>query len=152
MEFYTMFEEKRPVRLCETTRKFAYESLYEHKYGLDALSHPNVTVDHIDGFAGMSAIDKYDAMIYEIATKAPVRICEGERISGAATLGDSIRHIIPTSFGGNWTFMSVSHLTIDFSKVLTIGINGIEREALQSLEKFDDQREMDSCSNLDPLL
>ena len=148
MEFYTMFEEKRPVRLCETTRKFAYESIYEHKYGLDALSHPNVTVDHIDGFAGMSAIDKYDAMIYEIATKAPVRICEGERISGAATLGDSIRHIIPTSFGGNWTFMSVSHLTIDFSKVLTIGINGIEREALQSLERFDDQRRhrfIESC-------
>ena len=144
-----MFEEKRPIRLCEQTRKYAYESIYEHKYGLDALAHKCVTLDHIDGFAEMSNMDKHDVMIREVCEKAPVRICEGERISGAATLGDAIRHIIPTSFGGNWTFMSVSHLTIDFEKVLSIGINGIEREAKESLLKFCDsprqKRFIESC-------
>ena len=26
MEFYTVYKDPRPVRLCETTRQFAYES------------------------------------------------------------------------------------------------------------------------------
>ena len=148
MEFYTMFEEKRPIRLCEETRRFAYESLYEHKYGLDALKYTYVTLDHIDGFGVLGITDKHDAAIYEIVTKAPVRICEGERISGAATLGGSIWHHIPAKYNGTVLFGSVSHLTIDFSKVLTVGINGIEREARESLEKQVDpykKRFVESC-------
>ena len=27
MEFYTVYKEPRPVRLCEATRQFAYDSL-----------------------------------------------------------------------------------------------------------------------------
>mgnify|MGYP007084611787 CR=1 FL=1 len=34
MEFYTQGGLRRPVRLSEKTRQFAYDSLH-HKYGLD---------------------------------------------------------------------------------------------------------------------
>ena len=37
MEFYTVYKEPRPVRLCEATRQFAYDSLENHAYGLEAM-------------------------------------------------------------------------------------------------------------------
>ena len=93
MEFYTSSSIKRPIRLSEETRKFAYESL-NHKYGLDTRKTPYVTLDHIENFEEMAALEKHDAAIREIVTKAPIRICENERISGAATLGNAITSLI----------------------------------------------------------
>ena len=63
-------------------------------------------------------------------------ICEEERISGAATLGDAINHVIPATFAGNEFFPSISHLTIDFETVLKKGISGIRRDAEEALEKY----------------
>ena len=56
MEFYTSSELKRPVRLSEATRQFAYESL-NHKYGLDTLKTPYVSLKHIKNFESMSDIE-----------------------------------------------------------------------------------------------
>ena len=85
MEFYSSSKKKRPIWLCESTRKFAYESL-NHKYGLDTKKTPCVTLDHIEDFDQMTELEKYDAAIKEIVTKAPIRICENEKISGARFL------------------------------------------------------------------
>lgn len=142
MEFYTSFSQKRPVRLCEHTRRFAYQSLYEHKYGLDTKSTMFVQMDDTENFAQMSAIDKYDAMIQKIVSSAPIRICEGEKISGAATLGNGIYHLVPATYNGNNIFYSVSHLTIDFQKVLDIGVNGIRQQVMGSLLKADDENKI----------
>lgn len=135
MDFYTSYKEGRPVRLCENTRKFAYESL-NHKYGLDTVKTPSVSLDHIENIAGMTEIDKYDAAIYEIAVKAPIRICENERISGAATLGLAINHIVPFTIGGNAVIWSISHVTLDFNMPLEIGINGIRANVISSASKY----------------
>ena len=43
-DFFTSSGLTRPVKLKESTRKFAYESLYDHKYGLDARKTPRVPV------------------------------------------------------------------------------------------------------------
>ena len=112
MEFYTQFKEKRPVRLSEETRKFAYESLCEFKYGLDTMKVMAVDMDHIPGFSDMSELDKYDKIVTEIVNKAPIRICEGEKISGAATLGDASYHKVPTHYKGEMVVFGVSQLTI----------------------------------------
>ena len=135
MEFYTSSELKRPVRLSEATRQFAYESL-NHKYGLDTLKTPGVSLKHIKNFESMSDIEKYNAAIYEIVTKAPIRICKNEKISGAATLGKAISHIVPAQYNDDLLWLSVSHLTIDFETVVKKGVNFIRNKVEESLKKY----------------
>ena len=85
MEFYTQNGKTRPIRLSEATRKFACDSL-NRKYGLDTLNVMSISLDDVCGFDALSPIKRYDLAIQRIARTAPIRICEGERISGAATL------------------------------------------------------------------
>ena len=83
MEFYTQNRKQRPIRLSESTRQFAYDSL-QHKYGLDTRNTAAVIMDDIPGFKELPEIEQYDLAIRKIASEAPVRICENEKISGAA--------------------------------------------------------------------
>lgn len=126
---------KRPVRLCEATRRFAYDSL-NHRYGLDTRQTQSVSLDHIADYEAMSPLQRYDAAIAEIAANAPIRICEGERISGAATLGLAIHHCVPAVYKSEPVCGSISHLTVDFKTVLRIGFNGIRRSAENALNIY----------------
>ncbi|MBR5538576.1 MAG: hypothetical protein IKU61_01625 [Clostridia bacterium] len=135
MEFYTPNGLKRPVRLCENTRKFAYESL-NRKYGLETMKTDAMILDGIEGFSDLSDIDRYDVAIKLIVENAPIRICEGEKLSGAATLGRAIRHYVPATLGGKTLFYSVSHLTVDFETVLKKGVNHIKMQAEAAYSRF----------------
>ena len=135
MEFYAQNGKKRPVRLSEQTRAFAWDSL-NRKYGRDTLKTMAVCLDDIENFESLSAIEKYDIAIGRIAAQAPIRICEGEKLSGAATLGCAIRHDIPAVYKGNAVFASVSHLTIDFETVLKKGVDSIRAAAGASYAKY----------------
>ena len=137
MEFYTQFSEKRPVRLCQSTRSFACDSL-NYKYGLETEKNHAVTLDHIEKsfFEEMSLLEKQDAALREIALKAPIRICDGELISGAATLGLAIEHRIPATYGSSPICSSVSHLTIDFESVITYGVDHLKKKAFAALERY----------------
>ena len=135
MEFYTSSDLKRPVRLSEKTRQYAYDSL-NYKYGLDTRKEQSVSLDHIENFESMTEIEKYDAAIYEIVTKAPIRICENEKISGAATLGNAISHLVPVKYNNNNLWYSISHLTIDFETVLKKGVNFIHDRVEESIIKY----------------
>ncbi len=127
---------KRPIRLSDETRKFAFDSL-NHKYGLETWSTPAVLMDGYKGFENLSPLKKYDAVIEQISKTAPVRICNGEKISGAATLGMAISHNIPATFGGKPVFSSsISHLTIDFETVLKKGVNHIQKQAEDAFKKY----------------
>lgn len=98
----------------------------------------------------MTQLERYDAAIAEIAASAPLRICEGEKLSGAATLGLAIDHCVPAVYGGAPIFGSISHLTVDFETVLRIGINGIRRNAESALNKYintDREPFIRSCLN-----
>ncbi len=141
MEFFTFSSEARPVRLSEKTRKFAYESL-NHKYGLDTRKKEAASLDRIEHFEEMSDIAKYNACISEIARQAPIRICENEKLSGAATLGMAISHKVPAVYNGSHIFRSVSHLTIDFETVLKYGVNKIEADIAHRLsdDKLNDRQ------------
>lgn len=131
MEFYTQNGRVRPVRLCDETRKFAHDSL-NRKYGLDTLRVDSVELDNIPGLSEMSLLEKYDTAILQIVENAPIRICDGEKLSGAATLGLAVRHFVPVSFGGNPFIFGISHLTVDFETVVKKGVNYIKEKA----EKF----------------
>lgn len=149
MIFYTQNGGKRPIRLSDKTREFAYESL-NRKYGLDTLKVEAIPLDNINDFESLSAIEKYDLAILKIAEEAPIRICEGEKISGAATLGMAIHHCIPATFGGKSICGSISHLTVDFETVLKYGVNSIKKNAEVSYEKYRGTEKEDfakSCLN-----
>lgn len=134
MEFYTQNGNKRPVRLSEDTRQFAYDSLM-HKYGLDTLTKMDVELDGVEGFDELPDILKYDIAIKKIAEEAPIRICENENISGAATLGRAIHHFVPAVYKGEPIFESISHLTVDFETVLKNGFNYIKKKTELAYEK-----------------
>lgn len=62
MDFFTVGKKKRPVRLCEATRRFAFESL-NHKYGRDTLENYSVTFDGDTEYESADDISKYDMAI-----------------------------------------------------------------------------------------
>lgn len=135
MKFYTSFTEDRPIRLSEDTRRFAEEAL-SGKYGKAALETPFVSVplkaeDPCD-------LDAYDAAIEAIVREAPIRIAEGEKISGSASLGQAIRHDIPARFADENFFRSISHLTVDFFEILAVGYEGIRARAQVCAQKNTD--------------
>lgn len=136
MEFYTQNGNRRPVRLSEKTRRFAYDSL-NRKYGLDTLKTMSVCLDDVENLNELPEIKKYDLAIMRIAEEAPVRICAGEKISGAATLGLAIKHLVPASYNGTPVFSSsISHLTVDFETVLKKGVYSIKEQAMAACQKY----------------
>ena len=135
MEFYTQNGGKRPIRLSEETRKFARDSL-GRKYGLDTLKTRYVSLDDIVNFDTLTMLQKYDIAIHKIATEAPIRICDGEMISGAATLGGAISHMVPAAYRDQMLCRSVSHLTVDFEIVLKKGINSIREDVERACEIY----------------
>ncbi|MBQ2252921.1 MAG: hypothetical protein II328_02950, partial [Clostridia bacterium] len=128
MKFYAQNKKERPVRLSEATRRFAYDSL-NRKYGLDTLKTLNISLDDIENINEISAIKRHDLAIMRIAEQSPIRICENEMISGAATIGQAIKHVIPAIHNGEYISSSISHLTVDFETVLKKGVNEIKRNA-----------------------
>ncbi len=149
MEFYTQNGNKRPVRLSDTTRRFAYDSL-NRRYGKDTLKTKAVLLDHIEGFDMLSQIEKYDIAIQKIASESPIRICDGEKISGAATLGSAIKHHVPATYNDTPIYKSNSHLTVDFETVLKEGVNSIKTKAEEAYEKYrstENEAFSQSCLN-----
>ncbi len=132
MEFYTAFNEKRPVRLSNNTREYAWESLHG-KYGEDTKKVMFVSMDDVTEFENLSEYQKYDLAIAKIASTAPIRICENELISGSATLGQAILHHVPAKFNGEVLCSSVSHVTLGFDKIVKLGVNSIENEVINRL-------------------
>lgn len=134
MEFFAQNGKARPVRLSESTRRFAFDSL-NRVYGLDTLKNMAVALDDVCDFDTLSELERYDLAIETIAETAPIRICEGERISGAATLGLAIQHSVPATYAGKPISASISHLTIDFESVLRYGIRGIRAKAEEAYSR-----------------
>ena len=134
MDFPSVNGIARPIRLSEPTRRFALDSL-AHKYGLETRSTPGVNFT-ADELAKLTDLEKYDLAIKKIALEAPLRVCPGELISGAATLGAAIDHKVPAFCDGKMLFWSVSHLTVDFETVVRFGVNYIEEQAKAAFEKY----------------
>lgn len=138
--FFTPFSSPRPIRLSETTRRFALESL-EGKYGKEALANPCVVIDAPKG-RYTNDYDRYDDAVLAIAKGAPLRFCENELLCGSATLGNAIDHQVPVRFTDTENLLwSVSHLTIDYSEVLTVGMKGIRARAEKCTENCDPEKE-----------
>ena len=107
-----------------------------------------VPVDDVTDFLYLHDLDKYNLLVTRVAENAPIRICEGEKISGAATLGGAILHAVPASFNGGPYCASISHLTVDFDTVLKHGVNSLIKRAQDAYEIHkggDRERFANSC-------
>ena len=121
MKFPSAIETDRPKRLNAKIRAWAWESMHG-RYGDEAMKTPAVEIKY-EGFENLYKEEKYDLAIMEIAKSAPLRLCEEELISGSATLGDAIFHLVPARYNGKPLCKSVSHLTIDYETTLKKGLN-----------------------------
>lgn len=130
--FPSAYKGGRPVRLCESTRRFAMESL-RGTYGTQTIAFPFVSVDGIEGWERMNDHEKYAAGLDVLVRECPLRICEGERVCGAATLGAGVRHQVPMARDGQVFWLSVSHLTVDFGILVREGILGM-RARIESMD------------------
>ncbi len=130
--FPTASATPRPIRLRESTRAWAWESLHG-KYGDEAMKNRFVSLDHIEGFDDLSFTEKYDHMIRTIVEQAPLRLCPEERICGAATLGDGIFELIPARRNGKTVSYADSHLTLRYDKVLREGLSSYEADINERL-------------------
>lgn len=133
MEFYSAIPDARPIRLKEEIRMWAWESMHG-KYGDEAIKAYAVPMDDITGFEEMNPLRQHDLMLRRIAERAPIRVCEQERVSGAATLGLGIRHRIPATMNGKDVFRSVSHHTPNFKRSIDEGIVSYEKEVADRLK------------------
>lgn len=125
---------ERPVRLSAETRLFAFESL-NRKYGLDTRKTMAVSIDDMEGFDRLPPLEQYDVALRRVAEQAPIRICDGEKLSGAATLGHpTSAEQMPISYHGNYLVAACSHLTLDFGTVVRHGMKSIRRRAEAALE------------------
>ena len=75
-------------------------------------------------------VELYEEAVRLIALNAPLRIIDGEKIVGAATLKEAMRHIVPILRCG-----SISHTTLDFEKALAVGYKGIRAEIEERLSR-----------------
>lgn len=132
ISFPTAASVKRPVRLPDEIRQWAWRSLHG-EYGDDAMTHSYVSMDDMPGFDSLTPCEKYDAAIRRIALQAPLRICGEERISGAATLGMAISHCVPVRYRDETVCGGVSHLTIRYDRVLKEGLSSYEQEISKRL-------------------
>ena len=98
----------------------------------------------------MSPLERYDAAIAAIAANAPIRVCDGELLSGAATLGDAMFHRVPIKRSDGFGIWSVSHVTLGFGAVVRDGTNAIRRRVNESLKRLggtDREPFLRSCLN-----
>ena len=137
MEFYTQNGITRPIRLSESTRKFGYDSL-ARKYGLDTLKTEAICLDNIENIKNLPPLEKYNIGVRKICEEAPIRICQDEKLSGAATLGLAIQHFVPAIINNEPVCQSISHLTVDFETVLKKGLTSFsDNELSQIKEKLE---------------
>lgn len=141
IKFHTASDTPRPVRLSEPVREWADESL-KGKYGDEAYRNYAVSMDDVAGFAELPPIKQYDCAIRRIAETAPIRICKYERVSGAATLGLGIEHLVPATYKGKQLFFSVSHLTIGYEYTLKYGLSGYAHQIEEKLTTASGRQKM----------
>ena len=132
MEFFTSSNEKRPIRLSEKTRAWAWEVMHG-KYGDEARKQYALELDGIEGFEQLPEIDRYDIAVRKIAEEAPLRFCECERICGSATLGLAIDSCVPVTYKGESVLPNVSHLTICYERVLKEGLLSYRKRIAERL-------------------
>ena len=119
-----------PQRLPDETRRLAARAL-AGEFGRQMVAADFALSE--EEAAGLSPDMRYARTVQLIAERAPLRLVEGERVVGSATLREAAAHGTPALPDVG----STSHTTIDLAKVLRIGYRGVRQETDDRLARGD---------------
>ncbi len=124
-------------RLSDFTRDFCERSL-KGEYG-QALAKDFCAIVRDPDYAKKDPVSQYTACVKAIVEQAPVRLIDGELLSGSATFDLARNHKVPAALPEapeKYLFNSKSHLTPHYQKILKRGVRGLEEEIAASRKKF----------------
>ena len=125
-------------RLSDFTREFCERSL-NGQYGR-ALAGDYCALVDPEGYDQLSPAQRYNRCLQAIVEQAPIRLIDGELLSGSATFDLARNHMVPAALRGDperaALFRSKSHLTPHYQKILKRGIRGLEEEIAASRVRF----------------
>jgi len=88
------------------------------------------SLDEAGALAGLSPEMRYAHAVKLIAERAPLRVLDGERIVGSATLLEAAHHMTPV-LGAP----STSHTTLGFDRALRVGYRGLREQVRSRLAR-----------------
>lgn len=133
-----MNQSNTPHRLSELTHNLCKRAM-SGEFGKEITANYCAIVDD-PAYESWDPYTQYNACIKAIVEQAPIRLTEGELISGSATLNKAREHEVPAALKG-WEdqsksiFRSKSHLTPHYQKVIKRGVRGLEEEIAVSRQK-----------------
>ena len=111
-------------RLSDFTRTFAEQSL-NGKYGR-ALAQDFCALVDPEGYQELSPVQRYNRCLQAIVEQAPIRLIDGELLSGSATFDLARNHKVPAALANDpkktALFHSKSHLTPHYQKIIKRGV------------------------------
>lgn len=123
-------------RLSDFTREFCTRSM-TGQYG-QALAKDFCAIVHDPDYAQKDIVSQYNTCIKAIVEQAPIRLIDGELLSGSATFDLARNHKVPAALSeapDKPLFQSKSHLTPHYQKILKRGVRGLEEEIAASRKK-----------------
>jgi len=121
-------------RLSDFTREFCKRSL-DGEYGR-ALAGDFCALVDPEGYYDLTLAGRYNRCLKVIVEQAPIRLIDGELLSGSATFDLARNHKVPAAFANDpdriALIHSKSHLTPHYQKILKRGVRGLEEEISES--------------------
>jgi len=133
-----MNQSNTPNRLSVLTHKLCRRAL-SGEFGKEITANYCAIVDDPD-YSKWDPYTQYNACIKAIVEQAPIRLTDGELLSGSATFNKAREHEVPAALK-DWEdqsksiFRSKSHLTPHYQKVIKRGVRGLEEEIAISRRK-----------------
>ena len=127
-----------PRRLSELTHKLCKRAM-SGEFGKALTANYCAIVDDPD-YEKLDPFRQYNVCIKAIVEQAPIRLTDGELLSGSATLNKAREHEVPAALK-SWEdqsksiFRARSHLTPHYQKVLKGGVCGLEEEIAYSRQR-----------------
>ena len=127
-----------PRRLSDLTHALCQRAL-SGEFGKQITANYCAIIDDPD-YDSWDPYTQYNACIRAIVEQAPIRLTDGELLSGSATLNKAREHEVPAALKG-WEdqsksiFRARSHLTPHYQKVIKRGVRGLEEEIAYSRER-----------------
>ncbi len=125
-------------RLSDFTRAFCEKSL-AGEYGR-ALANDYCALVDPEGYYDLTPAGRYNRCLKAIVEQAPIRLIDGELLSGSATFDLARSHKVPAAFVNDpdrvGLIHSKSHLTPHYQKIIKRGVRGLEEEISKSRARY----------------
>lgn len=124
-----------PRRLSELTHQLCKRAM-SGEFGKEMAADYCAIVED-PCYESMDCFGQYNACIEAIVKQAPIRLLDGELISGSATFNKAREHEVPAALK-DWEdrtrsiFRAKSHLTPHYQKIIKKGVRGLEEEIAYS--------------------